>query len=94
MATNVLVIVGRDEPVESVLKRLKNGMLKDGTFKEMKKRDHYEKPSLRKRRKQAESRKRMRKREHQMAVALVRVTEKVEARKEFGGRIYEGNRGR
>jgi len=94
MATNCLVIPRRDEPVESVLKRLKNGMLKDGVFKEMKRRDHYEKPSLRKRRKQAESRKRMRKREHQMAVALVRVTEKVEARKEFGGRIYEVNRGR
>jgi hypothetical protein len=33
----------------------------------------------------------MRKREQQVAVALVRVTEKVEARKQFGGRIYVGN---
>jgi hypothetical protein len=36
----------------------------------------------------------MRKHERQMAVALVRVAEKVEARKQFGGRIYEGNGGR
>jgi hypothetical protein len=57
----------------------------------MKKRAYYEKPSLRKRRKQAEASKRQRKREQQVAVALVRVTEKVEARKQFGGRIYVGN---
>jgi small subunit ribosomal protein S21 len=94
MATNCVVIVGRDELAESALKRLKNGLLKAGVFKEIKKREFYEKPSLRKRRKQAENKKRMRKRERQMAAALVRVTEKVEARKEFGGRIYEGNRGR
>ena len=94
MATNCLVIVGRDELAESALKRLKNGLLKGGVFQEMKKRNFYEKPSIRKRRKQVEARKRMRKRERQMAAALVRVTEKVEARKEFGGRIYEGKGGR
>ncbi len=66
-------------------------MLKDGAFKEMKRRAFYQKPSIRKRRKQVEARKRMRKREQQVAVALVRVTEKVEARKQFGGRIYVGN---
>jgi small subunit ribosomal protein S21 len=94
MATNYLVVPRADEPIDSALRRVKNGMLKDGAFKEMKRRGSYQKPSIRKRRKQMEARKRMRKREQQVAVALVRVTEKVEARKEFGGRIYEGNRGR
>ena len=49
--TNCLVIVGRDELAESALKRLKNTMVKRGLFKEIQKRNFYEKPSIRKRRK-------------------------------------------
>ena len=48
-----------DNQIESALKTLKKGMLKDGLFKEMKKRAYYEKPSVKRKRKQAEARKTM-----------------------------------
>jgi small subunit ribosomal protein S21 len=48
-----------DNQVESALKTMKKLMLKDGLFKEMKKRAYYEKPSVK--RKQAEARKKRRK---------------------------------
>ena len=50
-----------DNQIESALKTLKKGMLKDGLFKEMKKRAYYEKPSVKRKRKQAHARKRQRK---------------------------------
>jgi small subunit ribosomal protein S21 len=50
-----------DNQIESALKTLKKGMLKDGLFKEMKKRAYYEKPSVKRKRKQAEARKKRRK---------------------------------
>jgi small subunit ribosomal protein S21 len=68
MATNCVVIVGRDELADSALKRLKGQLLKAGVFKELKKRGHYEKPSIRKRRKQSEARKKAAKRQNQYAV--------------------------
>jgi small subunit ribosomal protein S21 len=40
---------------------MKKLMLKDGLFKEMKKRAYYEKPSVKRKRKQAEARKKRRK---------------------------------
>ena len=49
-----------DNQIESALKTLKKGMLKDGLFKEMKKRAYYEKPSVKRKRKQAMARKRRR----------------------------------
>jgi len=51
MATNCLVIARPDEPIDGALKRLKNTMLKQGLFKEIQKRNFYEKPSIRKRHK-------------------------------------------
>src|SRR5262245_31207501 len=50
-----------DNQIESALKTLKKGMLKDGLFKEMKKRAYYEKPSVKRKRKQAEARNKRRK---------------------------------
>lgn len=46
--------------IEHALKALKRGMLKEGLFKEMKRRAYYEKPSVRRKRKQAEARKKRR----------------------------------
>ena len=49
----------RDNQIEPALKALKKLMLKDGLFQEMKRRAHYEKPSVK--RKQALARKKLRK---------------------------------
>lgn len=49
-----------DNQVEAALKTLKKRMLKDGVFQEMKRRTHYEKPSVKRKRKQALARKRRR----------------------------------
>ncbi|HLC41133.1 MAG TPA: 30S ribosomal protein S21 [Methylomirabilota bacterium] len=46
-----------DNQVEQALKILKREMLKGGLFKEMKRRAFYEKPSVKRKRKQAEARK-------------------------------------
>jgi len=50
-----------DNQIEPALKALKKQMLAAGVFKEMKRRAHYEKPSVRRKRKQAEARKKRRK---------------------------------
>jgi small subunit ribosomal protein S21 len=50
-----------DNQIEPALKALKKQMLADGLFKEMKRRAHYEKPSVKRKRKQAEARKKRRK---------------------------------
>ena len=49
-----------DNQIEAALKALKKQMLKDGLFQEMKRRTHYEKPSVKRKRKQAMARKRRR----------------------------------
>ncbi len=56
-----------DNQLEPALKTLKKLMLKGGIFKEMKRRAYYEKPSVRRKRKQAEARRKRRKalRRHQ-----------------------------
>jgi small subunit ribosomal protein S21 len=46
-----------DNQIEPALKTLKREMLKGGVFKEMKRRAYYEKPSVKRKRKQAEARK-------------------------------------
>ena len=51
----------RDNQIEPALKALKKQMLKDGLFQEMKRREHYEKPSVKRKRKQALARKKLRK---------------------------------
>jgi len=57
-AAKIIVI---DNQVESALKALKKQMLKDGMFQEMKRRVAYEKPSVKRKRKQAAARKKRRK---------------------------------
>ena len=51
----------RDNQIEPALKARKKLMLKDGLFQEMKRRAHYEKPSVKRKRKQALARKKLRK---------------------------------
>ena len=57
MSTNLVVEV-RDGDVAGALNHFKTLALKTGLFKEMKKRNFYEKPSLKKRRKLIEAQKR------------------------------------
>lgn len=49
-----------DNQIEAALKQLKKQMLKDGLFQKMKRRQHYEKPSVKKKRKAAQARKKRR----------------------------------
>ncbi len=51
----------RDNQIEPALKALKKLMVKNGLFQEMKRREHYEKPSVKRKRKQALARKKRRK---------------------------------
>jgi small subunit ribosomal protein S21 len=46
-----------DNQVEAALKTLKKQMLKGGVFQDMKRRAYYEKPSVKRKRKQAQARK-------------------------------------
>jgi len=50
-----------DNQIEPALKALKKEMLKGGVFKERKRRAYYEKPSVKRKRKQAEARRKRRK---------------------------------
>lgn len=47
--------------VERALKALKSKLQKEGLFREIKKRSFYEKPSVKRKRKQVEARRKMRK---------------------------------
>jgi small subunit ribosomal protein S21 len=58
---NLLEVKVYEKDIERALKTLKNRLQKEGLFREIKKRSFYEKPSVKKRRKQAEARKRKRK---------------------------------
>ena len=49
-----------DNQIEAALKTLKKQMLKGGVFQEMKRRAFYEKPSVKRKRKQAQARKKRR----------------------------------
>ena len=49
-----------DNQIEAALKQLKKQMLKEGLIQEMKRRQHYEKPSVKRKRKMREARKRRR----------------------------------
>lgn len=46
-----------DDDIEKALKNLKRKLQRDGLFKELRKRSYYEKPSVKKKRKQREARK-------------------------------------
>lgn len=56
-----MLIVVRDNNVEQALRALKKKLQREGVFREMKLRRHYEKPSERRVREKAESVRRMRK---------------------------------
>ena len=49
-----------DNQVEAALKTLKKVMIKGGLYQEMKRRVYYEKPSVKRKRKQAQARKKRR----------------------------------
>jgi len=50
-----------DNQIEAALKQMKKLMLKEGLLQEMKRRQHYEKPSVKRKRKAAQARKKRRK---------------------------------
>tara|TARA_R110002096_G_scaffold16276_3_gene55832 strand:+ start:1273 stop:1533 length:261 start_codon:yes stop_codon:yes gene_type:complete len=57
----IVEIVVRDNNVEQALRALKKKMQREGTFREMKRRNHYEKPSEKRARQKAEAIRRARK---------------------------------
>jgi len=57
-ATRIIVV---DNQIEPALRALKKQVLKDGLLQEMKRRVAYEKPSVKRKRKQAAARKKRRK---------------------------------
>lgn len=54
------ILLGEQESIESALRRFKKKILKAGIISEVRRREHYEKPSLRNKRKMAAARKRKR----------------------------------
>ena len=58
---HLLQVFVQGNDVEKALKHLKRKLQMDGFFKELKKRKHYEKPSVKRKRKQAEAQKKRRK---------------------------------
>jgi len=54
------VDVGMNEPLERALRRFKKKIEQEGILKQLKVRKHYEKPSVRKKRKRQEARKKKR----------------------------------
>lgn len=57
----IVQVTVRDNNVEQALRALKKKMQREGLFREMKRRRHYEKPSVRKSREQSEAVRRHRK---------------------------------
>ena len=55
------VIVRENESLESALKRFKRSCARDGVMSELRKREHYEKPSVKKKKKSEAARKKARK---------------------------------
>jgi small subunit ribosomal protein S21 len=51
------VIVKENESLESALKRFKRSCARDGVMSELRKREHYEKPSVRRKKKSEAARK-------------------------------------
>jgi len=62
MVPVVTVVPRKDEPFEKVLRRFRREVEKDGILKATKVRNHYEKPSVKKKRKARAARKRWQKR--------------------------------
>lgn len=55
------VIVRENESLESTLKRFKRSCARDGVMSELRKREHYEKPSVKKKKKSEAARKKAKK---------------------------------
>lgn len=55
------VRVGKDESIDSALKRFKRKCQNSGILKEVRRREHYEKPSVRRKTKALEARKKSKK---------------------------------
>ena len=55
------VIVRENESLESALKRFKRSGARDGVMSELRKREHYEKPSVKKKKKSEAARKKAKK---------------------------------
>ena len=55
------VIVRENESLESALKRFKRSCERDGVMSELRKREHYEKPSVKKKKKSEAARKKAKK---------------------------------
>ena len=53
--------------IEYAIRQLKKKLQMDGIKKELKRREYYEKPSVKRRRKQAEAKRKLRKLMHRMA---------------------------
>ena len=51
------VVVRENESLESALKRFKRSCARDGVMSELRKREHYEKPSVRRKKKSEAARK-------------------------------------
>ena len=56
-----LVIVRENESLESALKRFKRSCARDGVMSELRKREHYEKPSVKRKKKSEAARKKAKK---------------------------------
>jgi|GEM_PF-233923 len=57
----ILDVIVRGNDIEKALRDLKRSLQKDGFFREMRTRKYYEKPSVKKKRKQVEAERRRRK---------------------------------
>ena len=61
-----LIKVREDESLENAMKRFKRKCEKSGILTEIKKRQHYEKPSVKRKRKEKEAQRRLRKKMRMM----------------------------
>ena len=57
------IIVGEDEPFENALKRFNKRVQQDGILSETRKRAHYEKPSVKRKKKEAARLRKLRKKQ-------------------------------
>jgi len=70
------VIIRDNESIDEALRRFKRECEKDGLMAELKKRDHFETPTVRRKRKQAEAIKKKRRKESRGRVRIKDVSKK------------------
>ena len=85
----------RDNNVEQALRALKKKLQREGVFREMKLKQHFEKPSVKRAREQAEAVRRSRKlaRKKLQREGLLPMPKKIEKPKRFGGGAGGGGAG-